>query len=321
MKWIAFCGVVGLANIANASPHPEKVNAYQQLAQQDARLAAIGYRLASANAPFCKKLERNLGWVLQDERQYPDPNEARRALIFRAPISVAALVQGGPAERSGIQTGDGLLSLNGKSWTEQAEPASAKSAERLERVQADLGKALASSRSIQLELNTATGPKTFRIEPTPICASQFWVDTKSTLDAGADGENVRITEGLMTFVASDDELAAAVAHEFSHNLLDHRNQLKKTGRKAHHILATEIEADRLSVWLMANAGYDPLAALRFAERFGRKTDLGIFSDATHLRWKNRIKTLRAEIEVIAKTPKLQGLSPPPLLTGGHLDTQ
>lgn len=321
MKWIAFCGVIGLANIAIAAPHPEKVDAYQMLARQDARLANIGYRLASANAPFCEMLEPNLGWVLHDERQYPDPKEARRALIFRAPISVAAVVPGGPAERGGIQAGDGLLGLNGGFRVEQTEFVPSKTVERLERVQAELRKSLRLNHMIQLDIETATGPKTLPIEPALICKSGFWVDTRPKLDAGADGEKVRVTEGLMTFAVTDDELAAAVAHEFSHNLLDHRNRLKKSGNTNAQILATEIEADRLSVWLMANAGYDPHAALHFAERFGRKTGLGIFSDATHLRWRNRIKTMQTEMEVIAITPKIKGLLPPPLLTGGHFDTR
>jgi hypothetical protein len=65
---------------------------------------------------------------------------------------------------------------------------------------------------------------------------------------------------------------------------------------------------------MANAGYDTAAALRFAERYGRKTDLGIFSDGTHLRWKNRQRVMRQEIALIAQAETSSGLRAPPLLT-------
>ena len=150
----------------------------------------------------------------------------------------------------------------------------------------------------------------------PACASDFWVDTKAKLDAGADGERVRVTSGLLLFADTDNELAAAVAHELSHNLLGHRERLNAVKRRTSEILATEIEADRLSVWLMANAGYEPAAALRFAERYGRKTGLGIFSEGTHLRWKNRVKVMQAEIDLMQKTLKQDGLLPPPLLVGG-----
>jgi beta-barrel assembly-enhancing protease len=120
---------------------------------------------------------------------------------------------------------------------------------------------------------------------------------------------------LIEFAGDDQELAAAVAHELAHNLLDHRQQLK-TKRRTKSTLVTEIEADRLSVWLMANAGYDPNAALRFAERYGRKTGLGIFSDGTHFRWQKRVKVMQAEIDLMQKAEKQERLLPPPLLIGG-----
>ncbi|WP_373476010.1 M48 family metalloprotease [Sphingorhabdus sp.] len=321
MNWLAICGVFSLATPAIADSTSQEASAYQELVRQDARLATIGYRLALANAPFCNKLERSLGWVLHDERQYPNPVAARISLEFRAPISVSAVVPNGPAERGGIKSGDGLLGLNGTYWSWEGEPVRSKSAKRLEKVQNELHQVLASSNAIDLNLMTAAGSKMLQVEPIAVCASRFWVDTSSKLDAGADGENVRISEGLMAFAAKDEELAAAIAHELAHNLLNHRNRLSKIGRKRAHILATEIEADQLSVWLMTNAGYDPAAALRFAERYGRKTGLGIFSESTHLRWKNRVKTMRTEIDILNTASKVNGLSPPPLLPGGSLATR
>jgi beta-barrel assembly-enhancing protease len=321
MKWLMVCGAVSLATPAMAISTLQETSAYQELVRQDARLATIGYRLAHANAPFCNILEQSLGWVLHDERQYPDPDAARTSLEFRAPISVSAVVPDGPAERSGIRYGDGLQGLNGTYWSWQGEPVRSKSAERLEKVQNEVHRVLANGNAIDLILTTAKGSEIKQVEPVAVCASRFWVDSTSKLDAGADGENVRISQGLMAFAAKDEELAAAIAHEMAHNLLNHRNRLSKLGRKSPHILATEIEADQLSIWLMANAGYDPAAALRFAERYGRKTGLGIFSESTHLRWKNRVRIMRVEIDILNKTSKMNGLSPPPLLPGGSLATR
>jgi predicted Zn-dependent protease len=132
------------------------------------------------------------------------------------------------------------------------------------------------------------------LNPAPICASRFWIDTKSKLDAGADGYNVRITEALVSFAANDDELAAAVAHELSHNLLEHREKLRRMRKSAGNIRATEIEADRLSVWLMANAGYDPSAAVRFIERFrsGYRSRADFGRNASALAWSCRHNAIR-----------------------------
>ncbi len=69
---------------------------------------------------------------------------------------------------------------------------------------------------------------------------------------------------------------------------------------------------------MANAGYDTAVALRFAERYGRKTGLGIFSAGTHLRWKNRQKVMQQEIALIESILDERGLRPPPLLAASNL---
>lgn len=289
----------------------DDVSAYQALAQKDLRLASVGYRLALANAPLCDRTSRNPGWVLHDEFQYSDSRIARAAFGLRASIGLSAVVPGGPAEAAGLKAGDGIVAINGKDIV--SLPGKPRSIKRMEAVTSKLSDALASSGPLNVTAQTAIGQKNFTLNPPAICASKFWLDTKSSLDAGADGEAVRVTEGLLTFTAQDDtELAAVVAHEISHNLLRHRERIS-TNRSNKVILATEIEADRLSVWLMANAGYDPTAALRFAERYGRKTGHGIFSDGTHLRWKNRVKVMQAEIDLMQRTGKVGDLYAPPLL--------
>ena len=307
--------------VAPATAAPDQITAYRALVAQDLRLATIGYRLASANAAYCQRRERNPGWAMHDEQQYPDRDVARAAFGLRTPIAVSAVVPGGPADRLGIKAGDGVIALNDAVFNIRTDLRHKPSAERMEKIQKALREAMAANGAIRLTLETAEGQKQITFEPPAICASRFWVDARSKLDAGADGDGVRVTDGLMTFTASDDaELAAVVAHELSHNLLGHRERLNAAKRRTSEILATEIEADRLSVWLMANAGYDPNAALRFADRYGRKTGLGIFSDGTHLRWKNRVKVMRGEIDLIQNAKKQNGLLPPPLLVGDELAT-
>ena len=320
MKLLAFILLLFGAAIP-ATATPDQIAAYRALVAQDLRLATIGYRLASANAAYCQRRERNPGWAMHDEQQYPDRDVARAAFGLRTPIAVSAVVPGGPADRLGIKAGDGVIALNDAVFNIRTDLRHKPSAERMEKIQKALREAMAANGAIRLTLETAEGQKQITFEPPAICASRFWVDARSKLDAGADGDGVRVTDGLMTFTASDDaELAAVVAHELSHNLLGHRERLNAAKRRTSEILATEIEADRLSVWLMANAGYDPNAALRFAERYGRKTGLGIFSEGTHLRWKNRVKVMRGEIDLMQNAKKQNGLLPPPLLVGDELAT-
>lgn len=297
------------------------VAAYQELIAKDLRLATIGYHLAKGSADYCRNKWRNPGWVLHDERQYPDLALARHAFIFRKPVSVAALVPGGPAEAARVKVGDGLVGTKEALIWYGGEPLRHNpTVARLDMVRGGLQEVLAQSGPISYLLETgrsATEGQNFdrvTLDPPAICKSDFWVDTRAKRDAGADGERVRVTSGLIDYVADDDELAAVVAHEMAHNLLDHRPRIEATkSGKSKVIKATEAEADRLSVWLMANAGYDPEAAISFWQRYGKATGLGIFSAPTHYRWQARVAMLREEIERMAALPARNGRRDPPLL--------
>ncbi len=314
MKWAAGILLMAAWMTPSDAAAPADVAAYHALAQQDLRLATIGYRLAQANAPFCDRKTVSPGWVLHDEAQYPDKGTAKTAFIFRSPVAISSVVPGGDAAQLGLQAGDGIAAVDGIDVTGPIAAKKGRATARIQKIQTLLADAFAKSGTAIVSMKTEGGPKDVKLQPSAVCSSVFWVDTKTKLDAGADGVSVRVTEGLMTFAAADDaELAAVVAHEMSHNLLRHRDRLAATGRAKKHILATEIEADRLSVWLMQNAGYDPAAALRFIERYGRKTSLGIFSDATHLRWGNRQMLMQAEIASMMQVDARNGLRSPPLL--------
>ncbi len=162
------------------------------------------------------------------------------------------------------------------------------------------------------EANAAFCPKRERIagaslDQPPICSSKFWVDSRSKKDAGADGEQVRVTSGLIDFLSDDDELAAVAAHELAHNQLGHpqlMENLKKGRGKV--IREHEIAADRLAVWLLANAGYDPRATIRLWTRLGpAKSKTPKLSE--------RLAILQTEIAALDSVTPTEGKRAPPLL--------
>jgi membrane-associated protease RseP (regulator of RpoE activity) len=196
-----------LAVAPSASATKPDIAAYQALAKQDLRLATVGHRLASANAPFCQRKNRNPGWVLHDKAQYPDAETAQAAFGFRAPVAVSAVILGGTAETLGVKSGDAIIAINGAAISDPPEVRQKRTGFRLEQMQDKIGKALDTSGVATIAFLTVSGRKTVVLSPPAICASRFWVDTKSGLDAGADGVSVRVTEELMAFVADDDHIA------------------------------------------------------------------------------------------------------------------
>lgn len=316
----AFVAVIALFGAVAATredePKDPVIMAYQDLVAKDLRLATVGYHLAKGSADYCRNRWRNPGWVLHDERQYPDLGLARHAFTFRQPISIAALVAQGPAETAGLAAGDGLFGVDGSVvWYDPRAKNAKPSSERIDGLRDDIVTRLSEGRPIAFKIDTADGRRDLLFDSPMVCASDFWVDVRAKRDAGADGFRVRVTNGLIDYVLDNDELAAVVAHEMAHNLLDHRPRINAAKRdKTKVIKATEEEADRLSIWLMANAGYDPEAAISFWQRYGKETGLGIFSAPTHYRWQTRVAMLREEIDRIASLPAVDGRRDPPLLS-------
>ena len=119
-----------------------------------------------------------------------------------------------------------------------------------------------------------------------------------------------VTRSLAEEVREDDLLAAAIAHELAHNLLRHPQKRTEEGKGWGRIRHNEREADRLSVWLLANAGFDTRGAVRFQREWMRGRDWG-FLVPTHDAWDERIDMIEEERALIARQAA-QGIPP-----GGH----
>ncbi|NJM50455.1 MAG: peptidase M48, Ste24p [Sphingomonadales bacterium] len=288
-------------------------------------MITAGYRLAKANAPFCKNKWRNPGWVLHSYQQYPDRDTARAAFDFPLPVAIAALVEGGPADQAGLRTGESFSDLPGGIWW-GADPVRHKPSFALvDIVNIRVNALFDGGQAVGLLVRGKPGEAERRvtIEPPAICASYFIISSNGQDDAGADGQYVRVSAALAQYTPDADEFAAIVAHELAHNILEHRKRLdamnvqrgigRMFGKSKKAFLQTEMEADQLSVWLMVNAGYDPAAAVRFWQRRGPDKDKGLFSDGTHMGWRDRIKILQAEIEHIQTLNQNRLPHEPPLL--------
>ena len=162
-----------------------------------------------------------------------------------------------------------------------------------------IDQALASTGSVRIAWRDQDGTaREAAIAGVPACGTRF-----DLLDGGgravADGKRVIFGRKFEGFGLSEDEMAAAVAHEFANNLLAHRKWLNTAGRKWRNVRVSEREADRLMPWLLANAGYDPAAAVRFFRKWGPGNDGWIFRAPTHDGWDERAEFVAGELPGIA----------------------
>lgn len=298
---------------AGADPSP-----YAALAALEARVAAIGFRLTTANAAWCPVQQPQFGWIWGDPRLY-DGERRREALAVygaadRDAPFIAAIAPASPAAATGVRVGMAVLGIEG------APVPDGRDAHPFARITAIEMQLAARPPAAPLALDTGAAAAV-HIAPVAGCVSDFRVEVSEKPGAIADGRMVLVNHGLAQFAADDAELAAAIAHEIAHNILRHRARLdaagvdrglgKQFGRSARLFKQTEVEADRLSAWLLAGAGYDPAAAARFWQKFGQRQGRPLFQAGTHPRWRDRVASLEAEAALIAAArAKGQPLRPP-----------
>lgn len=302
--WLTLPLLIGAAP-PQTPPQPTVPSAFELLRKADLRVAATGYRLATANAAICPDRQPGLGLQLHSLRQYRSEarNAARVAFGFTTGVAVETVVPGSTAAIAGIRDGDSLTSINGEDARVLLPAATASPAtDERDRIEARLER-LPAEAPLTLGVERAGQARTITIRPVPACRSAFEVLLEAGKETAADGAIVQIDAGLLDRM-DDEQLAAVMAHELSHNILRHRARLEAAGahwgmlatfgRNVRLMRQAETEADRLSVYLLANAGYDPLAPGRFWRGPGRRLDPGILRNPAYASWSKRAEMLDAE---------------------------
>ena len=285
---------------------------FEALRAADLRLATIAYRLTTANAPLCDVLQPQIGMPIHALTQYAPPARASAASVFgfESLIGVEAVVAGAPAQRAGIAANDSLVAI-GDVALPGAPPANAPE-NAASRDTAEAAIAAAPLRQpLRLTVLRKGQRQSIAVTPVTGCRSRFEILLGSGLDASADGSVVQIGERFFEGY-TDAEIAVVVSHELAHNILRHRARLDaakinrgllaELGRNGRLIRETEDQADLLGIYLLANAGYDPMSAPNFWRNKGGAVDGGLFRSRTHASSKARAETLEAAARSIAANP-------------------
>ena len=276
---------------------------YQALRGADRRLATIAHRLTTRNAALCADLQPELGIQFHALAQYRAAARpsVRAAFGFATPVAVETVVDDSPAAVAGILDDDGLLAIDGAAVPGDLPtadtPAATTARDDVDRRIA----ALPIGRPVSLTLRRGDKAFDIQVAATPGCRARFEVHAQD--EAAADGSIVQIGATFLDRY-DDDALTVVVAHELSHIILRHNARLgaagvsygilAELGKSARLHAQAENEADLLSVYLLANAGYDPLMAGRFWRGPGRKLDPGLLRSRAYLGWKARAAALDAE---------------------------
>lgn len=285
---------------ASSSSIPD-ARALRALAAQDLRIASIGHKLARANLHLCGTQTMRTGLILHDLTQYDAAIRPVVAKTFSlgAGIGISGVVAGSTGARAGLQPDDEIVAVNGVGVEEIGKRQDRHgSYVRVEAVSKLLKTALGSA-PVRLSVRHAGSTREVVLRGEPGCASEFSLTPSGSVNAWSDGNYVVVTTAIADFAKTDDELAFVVAHEMSHNILEHGSDadeersgfLAMFSRGAGDSKAAEIEADAYAVKLVANAGYAPLGGISFLQRSGNRMWWG--ASITHPGIKRRVDTVTA----------------------------
>lgn len=285
----------GLLALCLAAALPAQAQPADDLQQDDALVQTIGWRLSRANAALCPRAAPGIGLLLGDVQTYADPAQARAVYGLSGDVAVAAIAAESPAEAAGLAANASITAIDGT----PVGPAPPRGSwDRVWALQARLEQAAAQRGKVVL---TLAGGRAVTVPAVPTCGVRFILDDAKG-NAGATRSQVRIGRRALDQLGRDAAMIAAVlAHELAHAALDHETRLGKVPRRTATVRATEREADRLSVWIMANAGYQPEAALRMIHLIGPRGIL-VIPGASHGKASTREREMANEIAVMRAQP-------------------
>lgn len=302
-------------------------------AQQE-QLAKVNYAIAHGSPDLCGTHVRALtGAFFISMKTIPERlRDAAKAYypFIGDYMSIRYVVPGSPGDKGGLKAGDTVISVNGK----PVPPTSDEWQEFFKGMNRD---------SNTLVVQRDGAERTIRVFPEKACSFQASIKSGSVVNAYADGEAIYVTEGMMDFIHSDEELAVVLGHELAHNLrghLDAKRQNELGGRIAGAVLdglvaaATrtmpgntgqsfggalaaqaysvdfEAEADYVGLYLMARAGFPIKDAPDFWRRMGAANPKAVTLATTHPSTPERFVALKAtQDEIEAKKAKGEPLVP------------
>lgn len=276
----------------------QPATAVELLIREDVRLASVAERLMAANSHLCRQTMPLTGIILHSRDQYrSDVGDS----FARGPVAIAAIVPKSPADGL-LAAGDGLAAIG---------------AQRTDMLRAEGKAPLRDSAFELLAAQSAENPVSLAVvrggEPEAVvqisalkgCRALVEIRSENGLGARSDGRVIQVNYGLAT-AASEDQLAVIFAHELGHVVLDHRLRLSAAGvskgffgefgRNQQLNRQVEIEADRISVHLLANAGYDPaIAAAFWRTSLGRNVAGGALHSRNYPSPEERARLIEREI--------------------------
>lgn len=258
-----------------------------------ARLDSLGWPILSANVQLCKSQRLGFGIRAASRRDLGRDLEKgwENQLNTTNDATIISISAGSPAERGGLQVGDQLVSIGGK--TVSSGRGAHKKVRKLIRKQASAGN------SLEFAVYRPGSDETVvsNLVPQEICDVEVLIVDDDRINAFTDGIRLVFNLGMIRFAESDWELQLVFAHELAHVVEGHidkklgnaligavidgvitgasgyySNTFSNLGLSAFS-QEFEREADYVGLYIMARSGLDTAQAANFWRRIAAESPL------------------------------------------------
>lgn len=285
------------------------------LMREDIRLASIADSLLRANAHLCRSTMPVTGLILHSADQYREgPAQSRFA---NGRIAISAIVPNSPAARAGILPDDAILAIGDRDTSGLIPPTNGNLRETAFELLADQP----AEQPLTLRIARRGAERDVTFTAPPGCRTLVEILVGEGPRARSDGRVIQLQYDFAGEL-DDAQMAIVLAHELAHTALEHRRRkedagidnglLAELGRNQQANRQAEVEADRLSAHLLANAGYDPSIIPAFwRSSIGQRLGGGLLPSFVYPSQEARAQLVEREIAMYL--PQRRGPSWP-----GHL---
>lgn len=246
---------------------------------ETARLWNLLWPLLEENTALCRGQRASsigIGFVIPGQGSGASNrlrNEVREKIYdFDSHTVIYAVADGSPAAKAGVQPGDRVLRLAGWNWSrEDARKFNTEFSRRLK----------SSSRSGPFNLTVQREDQTLQmqVDPVEVCDVSIALEPSLDVQARTNGRSILVTRGMVERL-DDTDIRTVLAHELAHCVMKHiRKATVHAGygfiadlaflsqkiwlggafsrmSRAAGSMGLEREADYVSLYLLANAGFD-----------------------------------------------------------------
>lgn len=277
-------------------PMTDRIAMLQTWVDQQNRLYRIAAPLLIKNTELCPRHARHLvGLTAKTRYAYTKDFAAiaRLSLGLGERLRVMNVLPGSGASEAGVRKGDVLLSVENKTLPQgpnaDRDGSLLVSTEMRGRISLNLS-AMRDGKRIKLH-----------IPLTRACAFGIELGNGDHVNSYADGHRVMVTRGMLDFTQSDEEIAYVLAKEIAHNVLSpsaradmgtaidslrfagpDTTDLSAIGEIDPYSPVLDATADKLSLYMLARAGYDIENALAFWKRLASRYPADVRHSHTEL---------------------------------------